>query len=318
MNPRTAARFTVVSFHAHPDDEALLTSGTLARAAAAGHRVVLVVATNGEAGLSADSTSGDLGAVRQRELQASARAIGAARVETLGYADSGSAGPTGPWRDDVGSWVPFSGLDPERIAPELARILLEEKADVLTTYDAAGGYGHPDHIQVHRVGSIAARLAGTPVVLEATLDRGVIIRLVRVLRLLSRFLPMPRLPDMSDAFTDGGDITHRVDVRAQLPAKRASLRAHTSQTGGGPRTLRLLLALPGWAQRLALGSELYREVGRVPGTGTCDDIFDSLRGREGQATYRRVPRARWSVRALRHTASTVRRSRSGGEASRRS
>ena len=268
--------FTVVSFHAHPDDEALLTSGTLARATAEGHRVVLVVATNGEAGLSDGPASVDLGSARLRELHASARAIGVARVETWGHPDSGSA-PAATADDRATEREVFSRLDPEPLARDLARLLIEERADVLTTYDAAGGYGHPDHVQVHVVGAIAARLAGTPVVLEATWDRTRIVRIVRVLRKLSHVLPLPRLPEMSESYTDRSMITHRVDVRAQLPAKRASLAAHASQARGGPRLLRLLLALPNWVQSPVLGFEFYREVGRVPDPQHCDDIFDGAR-----------------------------------------
>ncbi len=92
------SRYTIVSFHAHPDDEALLTSGTLARAAAEGHRVVLVSATAGEVGLAASSfgTADELAGHRRAELQRSAAAIGAARVEFLGYADSGLDGRAEP------------------------------------------------------------------------------------------------------------------------------------------------------------------------------------------------------------------------------
>ena len=88
---------TVVFFHAHPDDEALLTSGTMAKLASQGHRVVLVVATAGEAGLaSAELTAdGRLGDRRLAELHTSARALGVSRTEVLGYADSGL---TGRWR----------------------------------------------------------------------------------------------------------------------------------------------------------------------------------------------------------------------------
>lgn len=268
MNSPGDERFTLVSFHAHPDDEALLTGGTLARAVAEGHRVVLVVATNGEAGLSASAPSDGLGATRLGELQASARALGVARVETFGYPDSGSTGSI------AGS---FCTLDPAAIAPRLARILIEESADVLTSYDAAGGYGHPDHLQVHRVGSIAARMAGTPLVLEATLDRTVMVRVVGALRRLSRVAPLPRLPEMSNAFTARADLTHRIDVRTHLRAKRASLAAHTTQAQGGPRTLRLLLALPQRVQALVLGTEFYREVGRDPARGICEDVFDGVR-----------------------------------------
>src|SRR3954452_10018555 len=87
---------TIVAFHAHPDDEALLTGGTLARAAAAGHRVVLVTATGGEAGLAdAASTAGGPPAVRPAELARAAAALGVARSVLLGYADSGLDGASG-------------------------------------------------------------------------------------------------------------------------------------------------------------------------------------------------------------------------------
>src|SRR4051794_23454849 len=159
--------YTLVSFHAHPDDEALLTAGTLARAAAEGHRVVLVLATTGGAGLAAAEVlaRGDLAAQRMAELERSARALGCARVAWLGYDDSGLDGTA-----DVAE--PFATAEVGAAADRLAAILREERADVLTVYDERGGYGHPDHVQVHRVGLLAARAAGTPVVLAATVDRG--------------------------------------------------------------------------------------------------------------------------------------------------
>ena len=82
---------TVVFFHAHPDDEALLTSGTMAKLAAQGHRVVLVVATAGEAGLAADELTADGGSATDGwpNCEASAAALGVHRLEVLGYADSG-------------------------------------------------------------------------------------------------------------------------------------------------------------------------------------------------------------------------------------
>jgi LmbE family N-acetylglucosaminyl deacetylase len=305
-------RFTVVSFHAHPDDEALLTSGTLARAAADGHRVVIVVATAGEAGLTRDDWAADgLGGRRAAELAQSARAIGAARVEVLGYPDSGwSAAPTatstppegtpsvypsGPdgadpygsddhGRDPVGP-VPFSQMDVEALATDLAALLTQEAADVLTVYDANGGYGHPDHIQVHRVGVRAAELARTPVVLEATVDRETLGRAVSVLRRLAKIVPMPGLPDVSQAYSAHADITHRVDVHHQLRAKVAALRAHVSQakgaTGGDVRTLALLLRLPRPVRHRALRYEWFTERGRRSTEVKIDDIFASRRPLSG-------------------------------------
>jgi LmbE family N-acetylglucosaminyl deacetylase len=264
--------FTLVSFHAHPDDEALLTGGTLARAAAEGHRVVLVVATAGEAGLTADGTSrADLGARRLAELAESARALGCARVECLGDPDSGFGGPA-----QAGA---FSEADLDEAAGRLAAILREERADVLTTYDAAGGYGHPDHVQVHRVGRRAAELAGTPSVLEATIDRTA---LLRVLRVLARVPGVPvavTAEEFRDAYTPRTALTHRVDVRAFDRAKRAALSAHATQATGGAdtRTVAMLLRLPGPLFRAALGREWFLETGRTPGEPLCGDIFDTVR-----------------------------------------
>ena len=266
--------FTLVAFHAHPDDEALLTAGTLARAAAEGHRVVLVVATAGESGLVAGGRTGPvLAARRTAELEQSAAALGCARVEVLGYADSGMAG-------EAGGDHAFARADVEEAAGRLAALLVEEAADVLTVYDAAGGYGHPDHVQVNRVGVRAAELAGTPVVLEATVDRRA---LQRVLRLVARLPGIPRdfAPERFDvAFADPRTLTHRVDVRRYARAKRASLAAHASQAtaDSGTRTLAVLLRLPGPLFRLALGREWYVERGRGPARPLLDDVFATVRG----------------------------------------
>lgn len=289
------APFTLVSFHAHPDDEALLTGGTLARAAAEGHRVVLVTATDGGAGLAAAPLAGPdgagpdgagpggaptLGERRAAELRASGAALGCARVELLGYADTGSAGSAPP----AGA---FSCADVDDAAQRLAAILRAERADALTIYDPAGGYGHPDHIQVHRVGLRAAQLAGTPVVLEATMDRRVLARVGAVLRRLSAVRSLGRggssgTSVLAQAYTAAGDLTHRVDVRAHTGAKRAAMLAHASQASGGDgaRTLALLLRVPRPIFRRALGREWFVEHGRAPasaGAPLLDDIFASLR-----------------------------------------
>lgn len=264
--------FTLVAFHAHPDDEALLTAGTLARAAAEGHRVVLVVATAGEAGLVRGGGTGPALASRRRaELEESARALGCARVEVLGYADSGMYG-------EAGGDLAFARADVEEAAGRLRDLLVEESADVLTTYDPAGGYGHPDHVQVSRVGARAAELAGTPSVLEATVDRRA---LQRALRLVHRLpgIPADFAPHrFARAYASPDDLTHRVDVRRYTAAKRASMAAHVSQAGGdeGTRTLAVLLRLPRPVFRFALGHEWYVERGRQPG-GLLDDVFATVR-----------------------------------------
>src|SRR5437016_41110 len=159
---------TLVSFHAHPDDEAILTGGTLAKASAAGHRVVVVFATGGErgevpAGLRVGET---LAQRRASEAATAAAALGVSDVRFLGYADSGMMGDAA--NDDRRT---FWQADVEEAARRLASVLRAEDAEALTIYDYHGSYGHPDHIQVHRVGTRAASMAGSPTVYEATVTR---------------------------------------------------------------------------------------------------------------------------------------------------
>lgn len=233
--------------------------------------MVLVSATAGEAGLADGTLLDDLGERRIEELRRSADALGIARVEILGYPDSGSTGTPPP-----GS---FAALPPDAAAQRLAEILREEGADALTTYDERGGYGHPDHIQVHRVGALAAKLAGTPVVLEVTVDRGKLQAIARVLARIPgvrRLIPADRF---RHAYTARAELTHAVDVRGHLRAKRLALAAHASQgTGGGSiRTVTLLLKVPDWLAAPVLGTEWFREAGREPREPLLDDIFATLR-----------------------------------------
>ena len=264
---------TLVAFHAHPDDESLLTGGTMARAAADGHRVVLVTATDGERGLAraVDGTGADLGRRRRAELRTAARCLGVHRLVHLGYGDSGL-------HPDPSDLAAFAHADPDEAARRLAEVLRDEHADVLTVYDPNGGYGHPDHQQVHLVGTLAARFAGTPVVLEATVPAGAFRAVLRLLRALGHVLGTP--PPLGDrqVFSDRRRITHRVRVGAQLRAKRAAMAAHASQrrADGQDRVLDLVVRLPLPLFALAFGREWFVEQGRPTGP-LLDDVFATLR-----------------------------------------
>ena len=275
-SPRSRPR-TLVAFHAHPDDEALLTSGTMARAAAEGHRVVLVVATDGDLGLAAtaygDPGSGRLGTVRMQELQASARALGTARVETLGYADSGLGPELFP---DPPGRVRFARADVEEAAQALAAILTEERADVLLTYDANGGYGHRDHVRVHQVGARAAELAGTPRVLQATVPRDLIVRAIRLVARVYRFPSEFDPTSFERAYSPSSAVTHRISVWRYARQKRAAMRAHASQAsadGGADRTLAAFLRIPRPLFDLVFGREWYVDASRPAGSEVVHDVF---------------------------------------------
>ncbi|HEX6310336.1 MAG TPA: PIG-L family deacetylase [Acidimicrobiia bacterium] len=262
--------YTLVTFHAHPDDETIATGGVMARAAAEGHRVVLVVATRGELGEVDDGVLGDeeeLGDRRVAETAHAAEILGVERVEFLGYHDSGMMGE--PTNDDPRA---FWQADVEQAAERLATILREEEAEILTVYDDHGGYGHPDHIQVHRVGVRAAELAGTPVVYEATMNRDHIQRM-----LLERAAELPDGVDPPDPgeFDEFGTpallITTTVDVRAFTDRKRASMAAHESQIAES----HFFLAMPTDAFREAFGYEWFIRRGAPPGTREAD-LFDAV------------------------------------------
>jgi LmbE family N-acetylglucosaminyl deacetylase len=252
--------YTLVAFHAHPDDEAVLTAGTMARAAAEGHRVVFVIATDGCRG-QADGERIDngrrLGERRLDEARESGRALGVARIEYLGYADSGMEPRADP---DPAERTTFVRAPVAEAAQRLAAILRGETADVLLTYDRNGGYGHPDHIRAYEVATEAARLAGTPRLLQATAPREI---LCRALDLLATVRCLPPGLDRSSydrAYSARAEITHRISVRRYARQKRASLRSHASQTaanGGADRTLATFLRIPRPLFGIVFGSEWF-------------------------------------------------------------
>ena len=276
---------TLVCFHAHPDDEALLTAGVMARAASEGHRVVLVVATRGDVGqVAGDFLAEDeeLADRRWTELERSAHLLGVARLEWLGYADSGDDATLGESSTTDRATTAFVDAPVDDAATRLAHILREEAADVLTSYDPNGGYGHPDHVQVHRVGARAAALAGTPVVLEATINRDLMRMGLEVATSLGHELPPDFAPESFDTwYTPADELTHAVDVRAQLGTKRRAMEAHASQATAADvsatRSLAVFVTLPEEYFELAFGTEWFVDRSQPAGAG-LDDVFATLTG----------------------------------------
>src|SRR5437763_2761591 len=157
---------SVVFFHAHPDDEAIFTGGTMALLAHAGWRVVLVLATAGEQGVTSTLVGPDvpLAVRRMGETARAAEELGARRVEFLGYHDSGLG------RAEAGPGA-FAAAPLDEAAARLAAILAEERPAALVGYAARGIYRPGDHGQVHRGGAAAAAAAAVPTVYESTVDR---------------------------------------------------------------------------------------------------------------------------------------------------
>lgn len=224
---------SIVFLHAHPDDEAIFTGGTMALLAGRGVAVTVVFATDDPGADGAD------GRRRRAESEAAAAILGIDRVEFLGYADSGMGPGLAPGC--------FAATDTDRAAERLVKILEAVDARALVCYEPGGIYGHPDHLAVHRVGHRAAALAGTATVYESTVDREhlhfVATHLVdqateslMVVNAADR--PVGLHPDSlgfdpGDGRLVGGTptvlIDLAVDVAPAIRAKRASMAAHASQ-----------------------------------------------------------------------------------------
>ena len=245
---------TVVFLHAHPDDECLTTGGTIARLAAEGHRVVLVTATDGALGECPEGLLAEgetLAERRAEEVRASAEVLGVAEHRFLGYGDSGMVGTEGNAAPGA-----FCNADVEEAASRLAGWLEEEGVDVLVAYDDHGGYGHPDHIQVHHVGLRAADLAGTPGLYQVTVNRDLMVRLIRQAAEQAMAGPDQDGPSEEMLATIGlpeSEITTFVEVTAFLPTKLESMRCHQTQVGD----MGFFLDMPVEAFAGAFGVEWY-------------------------------------------------------------
>src|SRR4051812_9272291 len=177
---------TLMTVHAHPDDEATSTGGVLARYAAEGVTTVLGTCTDGRCGDGPGGVKpGDPGhdpaavvATRQAELEASCAALKVTHLELLGYADSGMMG--WPTNDAPGS---FWTTPVDEAAARLAALIEQYRPDVVVTYDEYGFYGHPDHIQAHRVTMAAVAATDVPAkVYWTTAPRSQMARFAEVMR----------------------------------------------------------------------------------------------------------------------------------------
>ncbi len=139
---------SLLAVYAHPDDEAFSAGGAIAHYAAQGVRVYLVCATRGEVGEISDSslaTPDTLGQVREDELRCAAETIGVSELIFLDYRDSGMAGTTE--NQDPRAFI---NAPDEEVAQKLVAIIRRLQPMVIATFEPNGGYGHPDHIAVHR------------------------------------------------------------------------------------------------------------------------------------------------------------------------
>lgn len=254
---------TIVFLHAHPDDEASQSAGTIARASAEGHRVVIVYGTNGCHGeVPDDLREGEtLVARRQAEAANSAAITGAQRVAWLGYDDSGMTG----WAEQNANPAAFANADLDEAARRLADILDEEDADVVVGYDWHGNYGHPDHVMVHPVTWRAAALAKRrPRVLEGTVNRDNLRAFMAAAKAQGMDMPIdPDAPaDDGNPFgTPEAELHWSVDVSGYTEQKLGALRAHASQV----TDIGNLTNMPREVFDTMFGREYFREHGNRNG-----------------------------------------------------
>jgi len=224
---------TLMAVHAHPDDEALGTGGVLALYADEGVRTVLVTCTNGELGDGPGGVKpGEPGhdeaavvALRRRELEASCAVLGVSDLELLGYRDSGMEG----WPQNRADGSFWSTPVPEA-AERLGALMELYQPQVVVTYDENGFYGHPDHIQAHRITMAAAERTGIPdKVYYTAVPRSVMASFADLLR--AQGVEPPEQMEQDPEFgTPDELITTYVDCSGVTDRKYDSLKAHASQS----------------------------------------------------------------------------------------
>jgi LmbE family N-acetylglucosaminyl deacetylase len=229
-------QLTLMAVHAHPDDEATSTGGVLARYSAEGIRTVVVTCTDGRCG---DGPGGvkpgqpghDPEAVvaeRLAELEESCKVLDVSHLELLGYPDSGMMG--WPTNDAPGSFWTTPVAD---AASRLAELMRKYQPDVVVTYDENGFYGHPDHIQAHRVTMAAVAETGIPAkVYWTTMPRSWMTGFEERMRELGIEWNQPEdeLPDAEDFGLPDEEVTTWVDTSPFGSQKFDSLAAHSSQS----------------------------------------------------------------------------------------
>jgi N-acetyl-1-D-myo-inositol-2-amino-2-deoxy-alpha-D-glucopyranoside deacetylase len=287
-----ADRLTLMTVHAHPDDETIGTGGVMAKYAAEGVRVVCVTCTGGEYGeivvpeLDTPENHARLAEIRAEELRLALGRLGAVESRMLGYVDSGMMGT--PENDLDGS---FWRADLDEATERLLAIVREVRPQVIVGYNEFGGYGHPDHIRAGQVARMAFERSATfpdaPVKLYETASSN-----RRRDEVMKRAAERGVKPwwTASDEETDEervqreehlakmenaqGPVTTRVDVERFIDAKYAALAEHVTQL---PRDgFFLALTADDWRE-LMPAEEFTLKVSRIGVRLPEEDLFAGLR-----------------------------------------
>ncbi|MEU3603576.1 N-acetyl-1-D-myo-inositol-2-amino-2-deoxy-alpha-D-glucopyranoside deacetylase [Streptomyces sp. NPDC006798] len=286
--------------HAHPDDESITNGATMARYAAGGARVTLVTCTLGEEGEVIPPDLAHLAADRDDTLGEHRIGELAAAMKELGVTDHRFLGGPGRYRDSG-----MMGLDQNRrtgafwntpvddAAPDLVEVIRSVRPQVMVTYDPRGGYGHPDHIQAHRVAMRAAELAGERAFRRDlgdpwTIDKIYWTRVPRSvaeegfarLRAAGTEFPGTAAVDDVPGVVDDAEITAAIDGTEYADRKAAAMRAHATQIAvDGP-----FFALSNDLGQPIFATEYYQLAVGEPGVSRGrreDDLFAGIPGAQG-------------------------------------
>ncbi len=265
-----------MAVHAHPDDETTGTGGILARYADEGIRTVLVTCTNGELGDGPGGTKPgtpehDEAAVtvlRRAELEASCAILGVSDLELLGYHDSGMMG--WPQNEAPGA---FWGVDVDEAAARLAALMERYRPQVVVTYDANGFYGHPDHIQAHRVAMAASAATGIPDKLYYTAVPKSDLATFRAVLAEAGMAPPGEVEEDPDFGTPDELVTTSVDCTGYTDRQFDAMAAHASQADN---IFFLRLGTERFGTLFGL-ERFVRAVDRTAAPTPEDDLFAGLR-----------------------------------------
>lgn len=273
----------LLAVFAHPDDEAFGVGGAMARAADAGHPVTVVCATRGEAGEIApgsEATAETLGAHREQELRDACAVLGVHDVRFLDFRDSGMRGS--PENDDPRG---LYRAEADAVIGPLVRVIRERRPEVIVTWDAAGGYGHPDHVAVHHHAAAAWQAAGdsgrdadagpawrAPSLCYLSVPLQEFESLFAELR--SRGIDLGELPAGDDGWQEPPLAPNVViDVAAQYERKMAAIEAHRTQAG----TSDMFMRIPEDIRRRFFSREFFhRAEPPAPDGVTLDDLFAGI------------------------------------------
>jgi len=281
-----AKPLTLLGIFAHPDDESFGSGGTLARYAAEGKNVHIIIATDGIAGSVEDGTTlishETLAQVRATELANATVALGVKSIWSLPYRDSGMRNTEANQHPDALVQQPI-----EKLTQDMLFYIERLQPDVIITHDPFGGYGHPDHVRCCEAVTAAFHIVrsrtanGTNGRVPQKLYYSAFDK--RLMKLIAKVMPyfgqdptkLGRNQDIDLVEISRWDtpVHARINVERYLPQKQAASEAHVSQYSGGPGFLRFL---PGLLRRRFMANETYTRAFPAPNGVVEKDIFAGL------------------------------------------